>query len=163
MHHSHSHPHDTPLKELGFEEIIAELRSRGMRLTRNRVCLIEVLLEASSPLSLEQIQEASKTKGADPDYTTVFRLMVTLEELGIAHRVNLGQSCTYYELVDPNCHFDHIVCNQCGKVTVMEDDCPIQGLEKRIAGKYGYTQISHTLEFHGICPLCTTPPETSAS
>ncbi|MBV8378051.1 MAG: transcriptional repressor [Verrucomicrobia bacterium] len=34
-------------------------------------------------------------------------------------QLNLNQSCSYYELLNPIRHYDHVVCTECGKVIVM--------------------------------------------
>jgi len=125
-----------------------------MRMTAARTAILETLLEAKGPLSLEEIQHQATERGGSPDYTTVFRLMLVLEKLGIAQKLNLHQSCSYYELLDPARHYDHLVCRQCGTVTQIENDCPVARAEKRIASVYGFTQLTHQLEFYGICPTC---------
>lgn len=160
---AHHHPHASPLGKLGYDEILAELRKRGMRITKNRESILRVMLSTTSPLSLEQIQVKAREFGEAPDYTTVFRTMLQLEEMGIAQRANISQSCAFYELVDPDHHVDHIVCTACGIVTAIADECPVEKAEKEIAKKYGYGDVTHVLEFYGTCPDCVQKRETPAS
>jgi Fur family ferric uptake transcriptional regulator len=146
-------PH-SPLSELSLEAIIVLLHSRGLRMTKGRQKILETLLNATEPLSLEEIQHRSVVDGVTPDYATVFRVMTVLEELRIAQRVHLNRSCSYFELLDPQQHYDHLICTQCGRVTLMVDSCPVEKVEQAIGKRYGFTDVRHSLEFFGKCPEC---------
>ena len=150
----HIHPNQSPLKELSREAIVDLLREQGMRITKNRTRILEALLQADKPLSLDEIQSRAGLKGSVPDYATVFRVMTLLESLQIAQKVHLNRSCSYYELLDPRQHYDHIICTECGNVTVMVDSCPVEKVERQIEQQYGYSEIRHSLEFFGKCWRC---------
>src|SRR5246500_3719740 len=150
----HIHANQSPLKELSLDAIVELLRANGMRITRNRLQILDALLRAEEPLSLDEIQTG--VDGDAPDYATVFRVMTLLESLQIAQKVHLNRSCSYYELVNPQQHYDHIICTECGRVTVMIDSCPVEKLEHAIGKKYGYVDLRHSLEFFGRCPECHT-------
>ena len=150
----HIHPNQSPLKELSREAIVDLLREHGMRITRNRTRILDALLQADKPLSLDEIQSRAGLKGSVPDYATVFRVMTVLESLQIAQKVHLNRSCSYYELLDPRQHYDHIICTECGNVTVMVDSCPVEKVERQIEQQYGYSEIRHSLEFFGKCCRC---------
>lgn len=142
--------------EFTVEGILARLRAEGMRITKGRRSILEVLFSAEGPLSLVDIQKkAAEISPDQPDYATVFRLMTLLEQLRLAHKVNLQKSCSYYELNDPSKHYDHLVCRDCGRVTILDMPCPVMETEKVIQERYGYTRLSHSLEFFGRCPECS--------
>jgi Fur family ferric uptake transcriptional regulator len=144
----------SPLAELNLDSILELLRSHGLRVTRSRQRILETLLAAQEPLSLEEIQRRSREGEVAPDFATVFRVMTVLENLHVAQRVLLNRSCSYFELVDPQQHYDHIVCTECGRITLMIDSCPVEQLESAIGKKYGYVDLRHSLEFFGKCPEC---------
>jgi Fe2+ or Zn2+ uptake regulation protein len=150
----HIHPNQSPLKELSREAIVDLLREHGMRITKNRTRILDALLQADKPLSLDEIQSRAGLKGSVPDYATVFRVMTLLESLQVAQKVHLNRSCSYYELLDPRQHYDHIICTECGNVTVMVDSCPVEKVERQIEQQYGYSEIRHSLEFFGKCRRC---------
>lgn len=149
---AHSHPH--PAESFTLDGLIATLRSEGLRITKGRIAILSTLLAAKEPLTLEKIQSLASTDDVVPDYATVFRVMTLLEQLGLAHKVHLERSSTYYELSDPAKHHDHIVCTDCGKVTLVEEPCPVGSFEKALAKKYGFTHVKHSLEFFGLCREC---------
>jgi Fur family transcriptional regulator, ferric uptake regulator len=149
-----THSNQSPLKELTLDAIVDLLRANGMRITKNRFQILETLLRAEKPLSLDEIQVRAKVEGDPPDYATVFRVMTLLESLQVAQKVNLNRSCSYYELVNPRQHYDHIICTECGRVTVMIDSCPVERVERQIEKQYGFSEIRHSLEFFGKCREC---------
>jgi len=151
----HARANHNPLSELSLDAIVDSLRANGMRVTKNRVQILETLLKADKPLSLDEIQEMSREGTEAPDYATVFRVMTVLENLHIAQKVNLNRSCSYYELVNPQRHCDHIICTECGRVTLIVDSCPVEKVERKIEQRYGYSEIRHSLEFFGKCRECT--------
>ena len=150
-----AHANQNALSELSLAAIVNLLRANRMRITRNRVQILETLLKAEKPLSLEEIQETSRDGVDAPDYATVFRVMTVLENLHIAQKVNLNRSCSYYELVNPKRHYDHIICTECGRVTLIVDSCPVEKVERKIEKRYGYSEIRHSLEYFGKCRECT--------
>ena len=143
-----------PLKELSLDAIVELLRANGMRITKNRTQIIETLLRAERPLSLDEIQTRAGADAGLPDYATVFRVMTLLENLQVAQKVNLHRSCSYYELINPQQHYDHIICTACGRVTLMVDSCPVERVERKIEKRYGFSDIRHSLEFFGTCREC---------
>lgn len=149
---THANPH--PLRELSRDAIVALLRAKRMRITRNRIQIIDTLLRAEKPLSLDEIQKRAGAETEAPDYATVFRVMTLLENLQVAQKVNLNRSCRYYELVNPQRHYDHIICTECGRVTLMIDACPVGKAERKIERRYGFSDIRHSLEFFGKCREC---------
>src|SRR5271165_4557162 len=112
-----AHANQNALSELSLDAIVNLLRANGMRITRNRVQI--------------------------------------LETLHIAQKVNLNRSCSYYELVNPKRHYDHIICTECGRVTLIVDSCPVEKVERKIEKRYGYSDIRHSLEYFGKCRECT--------
>jgi Fe2+ or Zn2+ uptake regulation protein len=46
------------------------------------------------------------------------------------------------------------VCRDCGEVVLIDIPCPIGDAEKTIARQYGFRDLSHSLEFFGICSNC---------
>ena len=149
-----THANQYPLKELSLDAIVELLRANGMRITKNRIQIIDTLLRAEKPLSLDEIQTRTGAEAGIPDYATVFRVMTLLESLQVAQKVNLNRSCSYYELINPQQHYDHIICTECGRVTLMIDSCPVERVERKIEKRYGFSDIRHSLEFFGKCREC---------
>ena len=154
----HQHAATDALEPFTLDGLVALLRSKGLRMTSNRRAILQVLLATREPLSLEQIQHDAVRHVSDgdaPDFATVFRMMTVMEELKLARKVHLGRSSSHYELIDSQHHRDHLVCTDCGTVTPLEGSCPVERLERQIARKHGFTQLTHSLEFFGRCGDCS--------
>ena len=158
-HSSHQHAATGAAPEpFSLEGLVALLRRKGLRMTGNRRAILQVLLAARAPLSLEEIQEGAPryAEGGDaPDFATVFRMMALLEELKLARKVHLGRTSSHFELTDSRHHRDHLVCTDCGAVTPLEGLCPVEKMERQIARKHGFTELTHSLEFFGKCGGCS--------
>jgi Fur family ferric uptake transcriptional regulator len=155
MAHSHSADDAASPHSLSLNDLIGALKKEGLRMTANRQSILKALLAAAGPLSLEEIQAQAAQHGSRPDFATVFRTMLVLERLHLAQKVNLGRSTSHFELIDPKHHHDHLVCVDCGKVRLIEDRCPVEKLERKLAKDYGFTGLTHSLEFFGHCQECT--------
>lgn len=138
------------------EKISDLLRREGLRMTKKREGILHALFEAKAPMTLQEIQSAAALHGCiTPDYATVFRTIQLMEKLRLVHKVNLQRSRTHYELSDPRKHYDHLVCRACGEVVLIDIPCPIGDAEKTIARQYGFRDLSHSLEFFGVCSTCS--------
>jgi Fe2+ or Zn2+ uptake regulation protein len=138
------------------EKISDLLRREGLRMTKKREGILHALFEAKAPMTLQEIQAAAGLHAeVTPDYATVFRTILLMEKLRLVHKVNLQRSRTHYELSDPRKHYDHLVCRACGDVLLIDIPCPIGDAEKTIARQYGFRDLSHSLEFFGVCSTCS--------
>lgn len=151
---THHHPTTTNRASFTLESILDLLRTEGLRITPGRTRILEVFFEAKNPLSLEDIRERSTNGKTGPDYATVFRMVTLLEKLGLVQKVNLQRSSSFYELHDPSRHYDHVVCTECGKVVLISEPCPLGKLEDTISKRYGFRDLTHSLEFFGRCKTC---------
>ena len=134
--------------------LVARLRDEGLRITKGRTLLLQTLISAERPLTIFEMMEQTQAMAGAPDLTTVFRLMVRLEKWGIVRRLYLSRAATYYQLNDAAHHREHVVCRECGKIAVLREECPVREIEARIALRYGFTEITHSLEFFGLCAAC---------
>lgn len=133
------------------DSIIGHLRQNGMRITLPRQRILDVLFEAKSPLSIQDIQDRTTHRRESPDFATVFRVISLLERLRFIHKVEMRRAKPYYEL--SNRHNDHLVCKTCGKVISIED-CPVKLAAPAISRRYKFKIASHSVIFFGECSDC---------
>jgi len=126
-------------------------KNKGKSLTGVRSVILDILGSATSPLNPKQI--LGMIKGKKPDLATIYRNLSLMESLGIIESVDLGEGFKRYEMVLPENHRHHIVCNKCGKIQEVEE-CGLQEIEKKIFRKIGFKIEKHRLEFFGVCALC---------
>ncbi|MBA3849204.1 MAG: Fur family transcriptional regulator [Opitutus sp.] len=129
----------------------ARMRENGLRITKPRVALIEALARQPGPVPIEQLHQIVSHEPCD--LVTVYRCLNAFEGIGLVRRSFLHNGTSLYELTlggTPQ-HY-HLVCKSCGR-TDRVDYFPIEGAE-RLVRERGYTQVSHLVEFFGVCPVC---------
>ncbi len=142
----------TPAKPIDpLTEAVARMRQAGMRITKPRVALIEALVPRTAPVAIETLHQELSAMSCD--LVTVYRCLAAFERIGIVRRSFQHNGTSMYELVltaAPK-HY-HIVCKRCGG-TEPVDYFPIEGVE-RVLRDRGYAELTHLVEFFGICPTC---------
>ena len=105
------------------------------------------------PLRLDDLATSEVLDG-QCDQATVYRLLKRLEENGLIRRLGLHERAAYYVMQFPGEHGDYLICRDCGSIERLQRNCPVEALEKEIAGETGYLDLQHELEFFGTCPAC---------
>lgn len=133
---------------------IALLKEHHLKLTAPRKGIIALLMEQHGPFTIEELHQkmgALEAKEA-PDLATIYRTMTRFEELRIVNRCDFGDGTLRFELAHLDHHHHHIVCRKCRIVTPL-DPCTID-LEALLPKNHGFQEVSHKLEFFGLCPKC---------
>ncbi|MFN3653162.1 MAG: Fur family transcriptional regulator [Armatimonadota bacterium] len=135
------------------EVALERLRERGFRITRGRRLVLDALARAERPLSPYGLHDALKERGESVDTVTIYRILETLEQNGLAHRIASAGGYLPCRLEDhPGCHH-HLICRGCGAVE--EVDCPgMAGVERDAAAGSRFRIERHLVEFVGLCPGC---------
>lgn len=142
-HHRHTAP--------TMEDALASLKKAELKLTSPRKAILQALVDEHGPFTAEEVHK--KVGRRVCDQATIFRTLASLEEVGILRRCEFGDGSARYEISDrPGHHHHHLICKKCRRVEMIED-CELEGLD-RLAQKRGFTEVSHILEFFGLCPDC---------
>ncbi|WP_438482070.1 Fur family transcriptional regulator [Oleiharenicola lentus] len=136
--------------ESPLDEARARIRNAQMRITKPRVAIIESLLQHEGPVSIERIHQDMGTDVCD--LVTVYRCLAAFESIGMVRRSYLHNGTCLFELTLGAQRHYHIVCKACGG-TDRVDYFPIEGMDNLIKER-GYTEVSHVVEFFGVCPTC---------
>src|ERR1700733_11718924 len=102
----------------------AALEGRGVRLTRQRRVLLEVMDQAEQHLSADAILERAQKIDPRVHQVTVYRTLEMLKSHGLLDELDLlhihGHR-HYYESHGPRDHI-HVACLRCGKVREVESE-----------------------------------------
>ncbi len=142
--------HGSRSEEASVVEACGRIRSAGMRITKPRIALVKALLKLDGPVSIERIHQQVGTTSCD--LVTIYRCLAAFENLGLVRRSYLHNGTCLYEQTLGSARHYHIVCKSCGK-TDQVDYTLTEGMEQTLQAK-GYTQISHVVEFFGVCRDC---------
>ncbi len=128
----------------------AQLKSAGLRATRQRMSLLKILEDARGPVAVEEI---TRTGRGSFDLATAYRTFDAFVLAGIARRIELAQGRALYELAAD--HHHHAVCTTCGRIADI-DACLPRGIDARVRAASGFAAITdHSLEFFGTCAPCS--------
>jgi Fur family ferric uptake transcriptional regulator len=131
------------------------LRSRGLRVTRPRLAVLDVL-EQQPHLRAEQVIGAVNAEG-DVSAQAVYDVLNTLSERGLIRRIQPRGSVARYELETGDNHH-HLVCRACGQVLDVPcaaGEAPCLDLPNdRATGGYAIDEAEVT--WWGLCPACTS-------
>ena len=133
-----------------------------MRVTKPRIAILNALINRQGPVAIEQLHEELKVGSCD--LVTVYRCLAAFEEIGLVRRSFLHNGTSLYEIsVGGRAEHCHVVCKTCGQVDRL-DYFPVEGIS-RVLQERGYSQLSHLVEFFGVCPACskTTAPARNAA
>lgn len=124
-----------------------KLRRAGVRITRPRRIILEVLSATEGhPDAMEIFQRASAIDSSI-SLSTVYRTMKLLEELGAIHRHAFEGGRARFEQASDE-HHDHLIDIETGDV--IEFHSPrIEELQDEIARSLGYDIVHHKLELYG--------------
>jgi Fur family ferric uptake transcriptional regulator len=134
---------------------------RGVRLTRQRRILLDVMDQAEQHLTADSILERAQKIDPRVHRVTVYRTLEMLKSHGLLDELDLlhihGHR-HYYESHGPRDHI-HIACLGCGKVREVESDL-FEQLKRHVERDTGIAISVTRMEIGGYCENCR-PPRSS--
>ncbi|HEY8364466.1 MAG TPA: transcriptional repressor [Haloplasmataceae bacterium] len=129
------------------------LTQSGLKKTKPRLMVLNVLKKAKEPLTVEEIYQDCHKKYPTLNLSTVYRILDTFLEKGIVLKPLIKDNTTSCYILNKHKHTHYIICQECHKMIDIEF-CPFADYEKEIAKLTNFTILNHKLEFSGICPTC---------
>jgi Fur family transcriptional regulator, ferric uptake regulator len=131
------------------------VRRLGIRLTRQRRVILQVMDDAEQHLDVDQILERTQKTDPDVHLVTVYRTIDLLKKHGLIDELDLLHlrgDRHYYETHGPRDHI-HVACLRCGKVREFESRLYEQ-LKEQIARDFGMKVTVSRTEVGGYCAEC---------
>src|SRR5437764_7901400 len=131
------------------------LTQRGVRLTRQREILLDLIDKTGQHLDAEKLFQMAKEKDPKLNRVTVYRTLKLLKEGGLVDELDLmhyGGDQHYYETKRKQEHA-HVICLRCGKVEEFFGD-PLQRLRRQIEAHFGFQILLARTEVGGYCSHC---------
>jgi Fe2+ or Zn2+ uptake regulation protein len=142
----------------------AALRQRGIRVTRQRRVILQVMDSAEQHLDVDQILERAQKISPEVHLVTVYRTIDLLKRQGLIDELDLLHlrgDRHYYETHGPRDHI-HVACLRCGKVREFESRLYEQ-LKEQIARDCDIQVTVSRTEVGGICNDCLAKERASAA
>src|SRR5258708_38810486 len=138
-----------------FNGIQDSLRERGVRLTRQRRILLDLIDHSGEHLDAESLFLLAKEKDPKLNRVTVYRTLKMLKEGGLVDELDLmhiGGDQHFYETRMKQEHA-HVICLRCGKVEEFFGE-PLQKLLRQVEAHFGFQVILARTEVGVYCSHC---------
>lgn len=145
--HAHKHTH-SDITATGL------LRDANLKVTQPRLAILDLMIGEHGPFTTDELHAKLSTSkaGVACDVVTIYRCLAKFESLGLITRCDFGDGSVRYELRTKDHHHHHIICRQCKRVEPLPT-CPVEDNTIKLP-KTGFRDVSHRLEFFGVCPDC---------
>src|SRR2546428_1212955 len=140
---------------MAVDSIKGSLREKGVRLTRQRELLLELIDKSGEHLDAERLFQLAKEKVPKLNRVTVYRTLKLLKQGGLVDELDLmhyGGDQHYYETRMKQEHA-HVICLKCGKVEEFFGE-PLQRLRRQIESHFGFHILLARTEVGGYCSHC---------
>lgn len=135
------------MAQFAESELIAALRAEGVRITRQRLALLQIIAKATDHPDANEIHRRAHALDPTTSLSTVYRTMQILESRGVIQRHSFNGAPARFESADRT-HHDHIVDIDTGQIIEFTSE-KIELLQAKIAAKFGYKIVRHRLEIYG--------------
>jgi Fur family ferric uptake transcriptional regulator len=128
------------------------LKSRGYRLTPQRMMVVEALHGADEHVSAEEIYAQVRARYPYANISTVYRTLELLKELGLVTEIALGDGCVRFHPTEKG-HHHHLVCQKCGKIIDLPESA-LAPLEGALSDMYQFKADLKHMAVFGLCSKC---------
>lgn len=131
------------------------LKQKGIRLTRQRQILLDLIDKSGQHLDAERLYHLAKELDPKLNRVTVYRTLKMLKEGGLVDELDLMHvdgDQHYYETRMKQEHA-HVICLRCGKVEEFFGE-PLQKLRRQVETHLGFHVVTARTEVGGYCPNC---------
>ena len=141
---------ERPEEQQRFE---AFLRSRQLKLTGERLELVEEVFGQAHHFDADQLHMALKQKGKAISRATVYRTLDLLVQCGLVRKSSFGDQHAHYEAVRSNEHHDHLICLNCDAIIeFFRSD--LEALQEQICKEFDFRPMHHSHQIFGLCKDC---------
>jgi Fur family ferric uptake transcriptional regulator len=131
------------------------LREKGVRLTRQRRILLDLIDNSGLHLDADTLFQMAQAKDPKLNRVTVYRTLKLLKESGLVDELDLAHfegEKHYYETRLKQEHA-HIICLRCGRVEELFGE-QLQDLRRQVQQQFGFEIVFARTEFGGYCSHC---------
>lgn len=140
------------MERIHQQALIKVFRQAGMRLTKPRRAIVDIVLNSQKALGPRQIYDLARRNLPRIGLVTVYRTLDVLEKTGMTERIHSGDHCRAVSPVLPG-HNHVLICSTCGNA-VRFDGEDLSDLFSKITEKTGFFIHDHLLQLFGNCPEC---------
>lgn len=125
----------------------------GVRSTPQRAAIIALLDDVDGFRSAQELHDELRRRGETIGLTTVYRTLQTLASADLVDTVRTDSGESVYRRCAAPEHHHHLVCRGCGAAVELSGS-EVEAWAAEVAARFGYSDVSHTIELFGTCSDC---------
>ena len=131
------------------------LQDHGVRMTRQRRLLFELIDASGEHLNAEALYKLAKERDSRINRVTVYRTIKLLKQEGLVDELDLlhHQGDQHYYETRLKREHAHVVCLRCGRVEEFFGE-PLKRLKQQIETHFGFRILVARTEVGGYCANC---------
>lgn len=129
------------------------LKSSGLKTTKSRKAILDILIRSDQPMAVEQIFLILKEEQIDINLSTVYRTLETLENKELVTKISIMDDDRMLFEYNQLGHRHYLVCITCKKIITVQN-CPLGSYEKTLENETHFNIIGHKLYLYGYCESC---------
>jgi Fur family ferric uptake transcriptional regulator len=130
---------------IDVDDVYRHCRNLGMRLSRQRRMVLDLLWIEKSHLSARDIFERLNNLGRNIGHTSVYQNLEALQSAGVIECLDRANGRLYGYRSDPH---SHLTCTKTGRIQDLDVELPAE-LLRQIEAHTGYAIESYTMQFTG--------------
>ncbi len=134
--------------KVDFEELVTELKNKNIRLSHQRLKVLEYLTQNYTHPTADQIYNGLHHEVPTLSKTTVYNTLNSLAEAGLVRTINIEDNEIRYDISTGD--HGHFKCKSCRKIYDFEVD--INSI--KATDLNGFEINDKNIYFKGICPQC---------
>lgn len=130
------------------EMLAGRLRDKGLRVTQQRLAVLEYLLATQKHPTAEEVEAGVNRIVPTASRASVYNVLHSLKESGLIDELVLDDAVSRYDANLDRHH--HFICRACGAV----EDVPWQTIREAPRLADGRTVEDYTVALRGVCLGC---------
>ncbi len=135
------------------KNIVKTLVESGLKKTKYRVNIIDILQKSKQLLSAQDIYEILNNNKIKVNLSTVYRTLEKLTENKIINKIEIEQENKSLYEFNRQEHHHFLICKNCNKIEPIYN-CPLHDYEDTLQKQTGFQITGHKIEFYGYCKKC---------
>ena len=133
------------------------LRTRGYRLTPQRMMIVSAIENSPDHISAEEIYAQVAASYPHVNISTVYRTLDLLKKLNLVYEIDLGEGRVRYHAEESG-HHHHLVCQKCNRVIDI-DEATLSELRDVLLRDYDFCAELRHVGIFGLCCDCREKDE----
>lgn len=131
--------------------IIRDLRNKGIRITPQRRVILEYMIKTTNHPTVEEIYKDLLPNNPGMSVATVYNNLNVLVKEGFVNEMKFSDVTSRYDFVGEQHH--HIVCEKCNHISDFHFN-QTNIIVDKAQSETGYKVSNAKIELYGLCPKC---------